>query len=62
MTYSNKTAAGFPVYADRARGARITDADGHEYVDFSLMCPETTAADVARHHEIFDAALTELRG
>ncbi|MGA5299861.1 transaminase [Nucisporomicrobium flavum] len=36
MTWMNKTAAGFPVYADRARGARITDVDGHEYVDFCL--------------------------
>jgi len=36
MTWMNKNAAGYPVYADRARGARLTDIDGHEYVDFSL--------------------------
>src|SRR4051794_18935738 len=36
MTWMNKNAAGFPVYADRARGARLTDIDGHEYVDFCL--------------------------
>jgi glutamate-1-semialdehyde 2,1-aminomutase len=36
MTWMNKNAAGFPLYADRARGARITDVDGHEFVDFSL--------------------------
>src|SRR3954453_20893207 len=36
MTWMNKTAAGFPVYVDRARGARVTDLDGHEYVDFCL--------------------------
>jgi glutamate-1-semialdehyde 2,1-aminomutase len=36
MTWMNKTAAGFPVYADRARGARLYDIDGHEYIDFSL--------------------------
>ena len=36
MTWMNKTAAGFPVYADRARDARITDVDGHEYIDFCL--------------------------
>jgi glutamate-1-semialdehyde 2,1-aminomutase len=36
MTWMNKTAAGYPVYAAGARGARITDVDGHEYVDFSL--------------------------
>ncbi|WP_344937229.1 aminotransferase class III-fold pyridoxal phosphate-dependent enzyme, partial [Actinoplanes nipponensis] len=32
----NKSAAGHPVYLDRARGARLTDIDGHEYVDFCL--------------------------
>jgi glutamate-1-semialdehyde 2,1-aminomutase len=36
MTWMNKNAAGYPVYADRARGARLTDIDGHEYVDFCL--------------------------
>jgi glutamate-1-semialdehyde 2,1-aminomutase len=36
MTWMNKTAGGFPVYAAGARGARITDLDGHEYVDFCL--------------------------
>ncbi len=36
MTWMNKNAAGFPVYVDRARGARIVDIDGHEYVDFCL--------------------------
>src|SRR3954451_17598843 len=36
MTWMNKNAAGFPVYAAAARDARITDVDGHEYVDFSL--------------------------
>src|SRR3954465_484223 len=36
MTWMNKSAAGYPVYVDRARGARLTDVDGHEYVDFCL--------------------------
>ncbi|WP_248959080.1 transaminase [Sphaerisporangium perillae] len=36
MTWMNKTAAGFPLYMDRARGARVTDLDGHEYVDLCL--------------------------
>ena len=36
MTWMNKTAAGYPVYAAGARGARVTDVDGHEYVDFCL--------------------------
>jgi glutamate-1-semialdehyde 2,1-aminomutase len=36
MTWMNKNAAGYPVYLDRARGARISDIDGHEYIDFCL--------------------------
>jgi glutamate-1-semialdehyde 2,1-aminomutase len=36
MTWMNKSAAGYPIYLDRARGARLTDIDGHEYVDFCL--------------------------
>jgi len=36
MTWMNKTAAGHPVYVQQARGARVTDVDGHEYVDFCL--------------------------
>ena len=27
---------GFPLYLDRARGNRVTDVDGHEYVDFAM--------------------------
>jgi glutamate-1-semialdehyde 2,1-aminomutase len=36
MTWMNKTSANFPLYLDTARGAHVTDIDGHEYVDFSL--------------------------
>jgi glutamate-1-semialdehyde 2,1-aminomutase len=36
MTWMNKTSAHFPLYLDTARGAHVTDIDGHEYVDFSL--------------------------
>lgn len=36
MTWMNKWSGGFPLYLDRARGNRITDLDGHEYVDFAL--------------------------
>ncbi|GID92989.1 transaminase [Amorphoplanes digitatis] len=36
MTWMNKNAAGYPVYLDTARGARLTDVDGHEYIDFCL--------------------------
>ncbi|MEU0054510.1 transaminase [Streptomyces sp. NPDC006184] len=36
MTWMNKTAGAFPRYLAGARGARVTDIDGHEYVDFCL--------------------------
>jgi glutamate-1-semialdehyde 2,1-aminomutase len=36
MTWMNKTAAGFPIYLDSARGATVRDVDGHTYTDFSL--------------------------
>ena len=36
MTWMNKTAGAFPRYLGTARGARITDIDGHEYIDFCL--------------------------
>ncbi|MEO5608345.1 MAG: transaminase [Ornithinibacter sp.] len=36
MTWMNKWTGGFPLYLEHARGARITDVDGHTYVDFAL--------------------------
>ena len=36
MTWMNMAAGGFPLYLAHARGARVTDIDGHEYVDFAL--------------------------
>jgi glutamate-1-semialdehyde 2,1-aminomutase len=36
MTWMNKSAGGFPVQLDTASGARVTDVDGHSYVDFCL--------------------------
>src|SRR4051794_900562 len=36
MTWMKKPAGGFPVSLAGARGARIPDIDGHEYVDFCL--------------------------
>ncbi|MEU5099191.1 MULTISPECIES: transaminase [unclassified Streptomyces] len=36
MTWMNKTAGPFPRYLATARGARVTDIDGHEYIDFCL--------------------------
>lgn len=56
MTWMNKWSGGFPLYLDHARGNRITDVDGHTYVDFALgdtgamagHSPVPTAAAVAR--------------
>ncbi|MHC5705822.1 aminotransferase class III-fold pyridoxal phosphate-dependent enzyme [Streptomyces sp. ICN441] len=36
MTWMNKNAGTFPRYLAGAHGARVTDIDGHEYVDFCL--------------------------
>jgi len=36
MTWMAKWSGGFPLYLDRARGNRVVDVDGHEYVDFAL--------------------------
>ncbi|MFF3460731.1 transaminase [Streptomyces sp. NPDC002730] len=36
MTWMNKTAGAFPLYLDGACGARVSDIDGHEYIDFCL--------------------------
>ncbi|MEX2255857.1 MAG: aspartate aminotransferase family protein [Acidimicrobiia bacterium] len=59
MTWMNKAAGGFPLYLDGARGARVTDIDGHEYIDFALgdtgamagHSPEPTVAAVRRRVE-----------
>ncbi len=56
MTWMNKAAGGFPLHLATARGARVTDADGHEYVDFALgdtgamagHSPPATVAAVTR--------------
>jgi glutamate-1-semialdehyde 2,1-aminomutase len=36
MTWMNKWAGGYPLYLSTARGNRIEDVDGNEYVDFAL--------------------------
>ncbi len=36
MTWMNKWSGGYPMYLAEAHGNRITDIDGHEYVDFAL--------------------------
>ena len=60
MTWMAKTAGGFPLFLDRASGARVTTIDGHELVDFCLgdtgamaghSPPATVAAVQARYGE-----------
>lgn len=36
MTWMNKNAGGFPLYASKARGAKVEDIDGHVLIDFCL--------------------------
>lgn len=36
MPWMMRWAGGFPVFVERASGARVTDVDGHEYVDLAL--------------------------
>jgi glutamate-1-semialdehyde 2,1-aminomutase len=36
MTWMNMWSGGFPLYLDSAHGNRVTDVDGHTYVDFAL--------------------------
>jgi glutamate-1-semialdehyde aminotransferase len=36
MPWMMRWAGGFPIVAAEASGARLTDVDGHEYVDFCL--------------------------
>ncbi|HEX6248734.1 MAG TPA: transaminase, partial [Nocardioidaceae bacterium] len=36
MTWMAMWSGGFPLYLDRARGNRVTDVDGRDYVDFAL--------------------------
>ncbi|MER7277334.1 transaminase [Dactylosporangium sp. NPDC000244] len=59
MTWMNKTAAGFPLYLAEARGATVTDIDGHEYIDFCLgdtaaMAGHSPAPVVAAVRERFE--------
>jgi glutamate-1-semialdehyde aminotransferase len=36
MSWMSKWPGGFPVFAERAEGAKVVDVDGHEYVDLCL--------------------------
>jgi glutamate-1-semialdehyde 2,1-aminomutase len=63
MTWMNKNAGGFPLYLHTAHGARVTDLDGHAYVD---LCLGDTAAMAGHSPEPTVAAvvhrLAELGG
>ena len=53
MTWMTKWSGGFPLYLDGAQGNRVTDIDGHTYVDFALgdtgaMAGHSPAPTVAR--------------
>lgn len=56
MTWMNKWSGGYPLYLATAKGNRITDVDGHTYVDFALgdtgamagHSPDATVAAVNR--------------
>ena len=55
MTWMNMWTGGFPLYLDRATGNRVTDVDGHTYVDFALgdtgaMAGHSPAPTVAAVH------------
>jgi glutamate-1-semialdehyde 2,1-aminomutase len=63
MTWMNKNAAGFPLYLRSARGAQVTDVDGHAYLDLCLgdtgaMAGHSPAPVVAAVHQ----RLAELGG
>ncbi len=59
MTWMAKWAGGFPMFLAGARGSRVTDLDGHTYVDFALgdtgsmagHSPPATVAAVRRQLE-----------
>lgn len=68
MTWMNMWSGGFPLYLDHARGARITDVDGHTYIDFALgdtgamagHSPEATIKAVASRYGDLGGATTML--
>lgn len=66
MTWMAKMAGPFPLYLDRARGARVVDLDGHELIDFCLgdtgamagHSPSATVAAVQRRYAELGGATT----
>ena len=68
MTWMNKSAGAFPLYLDGARGARVSDIDGHEYIDFCLgdtgamagHSPEPVAEAVEQRYRVRGGATAML--
>ena len=68
MTWMRMWSGGFPVYQAAARGARVTDIDGHELIDFCLgdtgamagHSPAPVAAAVTRRYTELGGATTML--
>ncbi len=61
MTWMNKWSGGYPIHFETARGNRITDVDGHEYIDFALgdtgaMAGHSPAATVRAVRDRIDDA------
>jgi glutamate-1-semialdehyde 2,1-aminomutase len=60
MTWMSKWAGGFPIFLASAHGSRVTDLDGHTYVDFALgdtgamagHSPPATVAAVRQRIEV----------
>jgi glutamate-1-semialdehyde 2,1-aminomutase len=59
MSWMAKWPGGYPIALERARGARLTDVDGHEYVDF---CLGDTGAMAGHSPEPVVAAVAERFG
>jgi glutamate-1-semialdehyde 2,1-aminomutase len=61
MTWMNKWSGGYPLYLSTARGNRVVDIDGFEYVDFALgdtgaMAGHSPTATVAAVRERIEVA------
>jgi len=60
MTWMNKAAGGFPLYAAKASGARVEDIDGHVLIDFCLG--DTGAMAGHSPKPMVDAVLEQIAG
>jgi glutamate-1-semialdehyde 2,1-aminomutase len=68
MTWMRMWSGGFPIYHATASGARLTDIDGHEFIDFCLgdtgamagHSPAAVQEAVARRYAEFGGATTML--